>query len=114
MADSIKFLPGVTIRWRRRRYGIVDYAGLDAIVGREFGKHKLERIPIAEAQSDHPVAPRESVRTLQHEEAERPEESNDTSESSKLRVSGPYAMPARREPEIPLEEVRKAEERDRN
>jgi hypothetical protein len=51
MAASIKFLPGATIRWHGRQYVIVDY-GLDAILGREFGKRKLERIPIAEAQSD--------------------------------------------------------------
>ena len=30
---SIKFLPGATIRWHRRRYVIVDYAGLNTIVG---------------------------------------------------------------------------------
>jgi putative transposase len=52
MAASIKFLPGATIRWHGRRYVIVDYAGLSAIVGREFGQRKLERIPIAEAQPD--------------------------------------------------------------
>jgi len=52
MAASIKFLPGTTIRWHARRYVIVDHAGLGAIVGREFGKRKLERIPIAEAQPD--------------------------------------------------------------
>jgi putative transposase len=52
MDASIKFLPGATIRWHRRRYVIVDYAGLDAIVAHEFGKHKLERIPVEEAQSD--------------------------------------------------------------
>src|SRR5579872_5527480 len=51
MAASIKFLPGATIRWHGRQYVIVDY-GFDAIIGREFGKRKLERIPIAEAQSD--------------------------------------------------------------
>jgi hypothetical protein len=51
MAASIKLLPGATIRWHGRQYVIVDY-GLDAIIGREFRKRKLERIPIAEAQSD--------------------------------------------------------------
>jgi putative transposase len=51
MAASIKFLPGATIRWHDRQYVIVDY-DLDAILAREFGKRKLERIPVAEAQSD--------------------------------------------------------------
>jgi hypothetical protein len=34
MATSIKLLPGATIRWHRRQYVIVGYAGLDAILGR--------------------------------------------------------------------------------
>jgi putative transposase len=50
---SIKFLPGATIRWHRRRYVIVDYAGLNTIVGGEFGKRNIELIPVAEAQPDH-------------------------------------------------------------
>ncbi len=62
MAASIKFLPGATIRSHYRQYVIVDY-GLDAILGREFGKRKLERIPIAEVQSDETARDR-SMRTL--------------------------------------------------
>jgi len=62
MAASIKFLPGATIRWQARRYVIVDYAGLDAIVGRETGKRKLERIPVDEAQLDQTSRDR-AVRT---------------------------------------------------
>ena len=57
MAASIKFLPGATIRWHGRQYVIVDY-GWDAVIGREFGKRKLERIPIAEVQSDETVGGR--------------------------------------------------------
>lgn len=32
---------------------IVDYVGLDAIIGREPGKRKLESIPVNEAEPDH-------------------------------------------------------------
>jgi putative transposase len=52
MATSIKLLPGATIRWHRRQYVIVGYAGLDAIVGQCFGKRNVELIPVAEAQPD--------------------------------------------------------------
>lgn len=41
---------------------IVDY-GLDAIIGREFRKRKLERIPIAEAQSDETAGGRATRRS---------------------------------------------------
>jgi putative transposase len=51
MTASVKFFPGATIRWRGRQYVIVDYA-IDAVIGREPGRSKLERIPIAEAQPD--------------------------------------------------------------
>jgi hypothetical protein len=50
MAASLKFLPGSTIQWRGRRYIIDDYAGLDAIIGREPGKRGVERIPVNEAK----------------------------------------------------------------
>ncbi len=56
MAVTLKFLPGSTIRWRDRQYLIVDYVGLDAVLARELGKVKLERIPVSEAQPNH--APR--------------------------------------------------------
>jgi putative transposase len=56
MAAMLKFLPGSTIRWRDRQYLIVDYVGLDAVLAREPGKVKLERIPVSEAQPNH--APR--------------------------------------------------------
>ncbi len=52
MDTSVKLLPGATIRWHRRQYVIVGYAGLDAIVGQEFGKRNVEIIPVAEAQPD--------------------------------------------------------------
>ena len=51
MTAFVKFFPGATIRWRGRQYVIVDYA-IDAVIGREPGRSKLERIPIAEAQPD--------------------------------------------------------------
>jgi putative transposase len=52
MATLLRFLPGGIIRWSRRQYVIVDYAGLDAILGRQLGKRRLERIPINEAEPD--------------------------------------------------------------
>ena len=53
MAVTLKFLPGSTIRWRDRQYLIVDYVGLDAVIAREPGKVKLERIPVKEAEPNH-------------------------------------------------------------
>jgi hypothetical protein len=35
MAASLKLLPGSTLRWRGRRYLIVDYESLDAIIARQ-------------------------------------------------------------------------------
>jgi hypothetical protein len=52
IAVSVRFIPGSTIRWRERRFVVVDYAGLDAIVTREAGKPRLQRIPINEAVVD--------------------------------------------------------------
>jgi hypothetical protein len=43
MAASLKLLPGSTVRWRCRRYLIVDYESLDAIIARQPGKRRLER-----------------------------------------------------------------------
>ena len=45
MAVSLRFIPGSTIRWRERRFVVVDYAGTDAIVAREVGKPGVQRIP---------------------------------------------------------------------
>lgn len=42
MATSITLLPGATIRWHGRQHVMGDY-GLDATIGREFRKRKLER-----------------------------------------------------------------------
>src|SRR5580704_8164796 len=53
MAASLKLLPGSTARWRGRRYLIVDYESLDAIIARQPGKRRLERIPVNEAAPDH-------------------------------------------------------------
>ena len=52
MAATLRFLPGSTIRWRATRFIVVDYAGFDAIIARELGKRKLERIPVREAKPD--------------------------------------------------------------
>jgi hypothetical protein len=46
------FLPGMTVRWRDRRYVVVDCADFDTILGRELGKRRLHDIPIAEAEPD--------------------------------------------------------------
>jgi hypothetical protein len=53
MAASLKLLPGSTVRWRGRRYLIVDYESLDAIIARQPGKRRLELIPVNEAAPDH-------------------------------------------------------------
>ena len=53
MAASLKLLPGSTVRWRGRRYLIVDYESLDAIIARQPGKRRLERIAVNEAAPDH-------------------------------------------------------------
>src|SRR6266403_650353 len=53
MAASLKLLPGSAVRWRGRRYLIVDYESLDAIIARQPGKRRLERIPVNEAAPDH-------------------------------------------------------------
>src|SRR6201988_5555424 len=57
MAASLKLLPGTTVRWRGRRYLIVDYQSLDAIIARQPGKRRLERIPVNEATPDHACHP---------------------------------------------------------
>jgi hypothetical protein len=36
-----------------QRYLIVDYQSLDAIIARQPGKRRLERIPVNEAAPDH-------------------------------------------------------------
>src|ERR1700751_6090233 len=53
MAASLKLLPGSTVRWRGRRYLIVDYQSLDAIIARQPGKRSLERIPVNEAAPEN-------------------------------------------------------------
>jgi hypothetical protein len=52
MPASLRFIPGTTIRWRARRFVIVDYAGLDALVAREIGKRRFHRVPLNEALVD--------------------------------------------------------------
>lgn len=52
MATSIKLSPGAIIGWRDQCYEIVDYVGLNAILGRQLGSRRLERIPIAQLKPD--------------------------------------------------------------
>jgi hypothetical protein len=52
MAAKLKLIPGSTIRWGARRFVVVDYVGLDAVIAREVGKRKLERIPVRLANPD--------------------------------------------------------------
>jgi len=52
---SVEFAPGRIIRWRKRRFVVVDCTGFEAIIAREVGKRRLERIPVAEAQPDHSI-----------------------------------------------------------
>lgn len=52
MAVTLKFAPGSTIRWRAKRFVVVDYADMDSIVARELGKRRLERIPVRGAAPD--------------------------------------------------------------
>ena len=53
MAVSVALIPGRTIRWRKRRFVVVDGTGFDAIIAREVGKRRLARIPVGEARPDH-------------------------------------------------------------
>jgi putative transposase len=53
MAVSVALSPGKTIRWRKRRFVVVDSTGFDAIIAREVGKSRLARIPVSEVQPDH-------------------------------------------------------------
>jgi putative transposase len=55
MAASVRFAPGKTIKWRKRRFVVVDCAALDTIIAREVGKRRLERIPITEVLPDHSI-----------------------------------------------------------
>ena len=61
MATTLKFLPGSTIRWRATRFIVVDYADIDAIIARELGKRKLERIPVRDAKPDRTPGDQEGV-----------------------------------------------------
>jgi hypothetical protein len=38
MAAKLKLISGSTIRWGARRFVVVDYVGLDAVIAREVGK----------------------------------------------------------------------------
>ena len=49
MAAKLKLIPGSTIRWGARRFVVVDYVGLHAVIAREVGKR---RIPMRVANPD--------------------------------------------------------------
>ena len=55
--------PGRTIRWRKRRFVVVDSTGFDAIIAREVGKRHLARIPVSEARPDHATGRRAASAT---------------------------------------------------
>jgi putative transposase len=55
MAASLGFTPGRTIRWRKRRFVVLDCTGFDTIIAREVGRRRLERIPVAEARPDQSI-----------------------------------------------------------
>src|ERR1039457_3311 len=52
MPAFLRFIPGNTIRWRARRFMVVDYASMDTIIAQELGKRSFRRIPIKEAVAD--------------------------------------------------------------
>ena len=52
MPISLSFVPGSIVRWRNRRFVVVDHLGMETIIAREQGKRGLERIPIQEARPD--------------------------------------------------------------
>jgi len=49
---------GSTIRWRGTRFIVVDYADIDAIIARELGKRKPERILYGTPNRSDPLATR--------------------------------------------------------
>jgi hypothetical protein len=55
MAVAIDFTPGRIVRWRKRRFVVVDYTGFDTILAREVGKRRIERIPIRHVRPDQAV-----------------------------------------------------------
>src|SRR5260370_15485621 len=53
MVASVKLLRGSAVWWRGGRSLIVEYERLDAIIARQPGKRRLERISVNEAAPDH-------------------------------------------------------------
>jgi hypothetical protein len=49
---TVDFTPGRIISWRKRRFVVIDQTDLDAILAREIGKRKIERIPVDEVKPD--------------------------------------------------------------
>jgi putative transposase len=52
MGASINVTPGEVVRWHKRRFVVVDDTGFDAVIAREVGKRRVERIPIRELKLD--------------------------------------------------------------
>ena len=48
MAAKLKLIPGSTIRWGARRFVVVDYVGLDAVIAKRirFAGRKLRKANI--------------------------------------------------------------------
>ena len=66
MAAKLKLIPGSTIRWGARRFDVVDYVGLDAVIAREVGKRNLNASrcgsptqigPLATGRRGLPISP---------------------------------------------------------
>jgi hypothetical protein len=62
MAAKLKLIPGSTIRWGGRRFVVVDYVGLDAVIAREVGQRKLERSPVRVANPDRTPGDADTIR----------------------------------------------------
>jgi hypothetical protein len=52
MAFSVGLVPGTIIRWRKRRFVVVDSDGMETIISQEYRKGGFERIPVREALPD--------------------------------------------------------------
>ena len=51
MAVSLRFIPGSTRRGWERQLGVVEYAGMDALVARKQGKRRPQRVPVEQGSN---------------------------------------------------------------
>ena len=58
MAAKLRLIPGSTIRWGARRFVVVDYVGLDAVIAREVGKRNLNASRCGSATQIGPLGDR--------------------------------------------------------